>query len=164
METQQKMIIGFMAALVLVAAYLALSNAPAKPADTTAAEGILNSSVAFGKGLGAYVYSFTETSNGYSTSYTLTKSADARMARIQNPLSVKYVYYLQNDTILCVSYSGAQACTSVKDDPRMENYLESISVKFFNDSMIQRNIDAKVTLSSTRRSPRQAPVLSPARP
>jgi hypothetical protein len=142
MESQQKILMAVTIALVVFAIYLVFTTIPApaaKPPDTTAAESILQKAVLFGKGLETYSYSFSETSNGYTTTYTLLKNGDEKEATIKNPLSTKNIYYLKNDTILCISYAGQDACSSVAGNAQMANYLSSISFKYFNDTIISRN-------------------------
>jgi hypothetical protein len=62
------------------------------------------------------------------------------MIEVTNPLSAKKVYFLGNDTILCIKYGGKDACSSVHEVDRVENYINSLEAEFFSASLIDRNI------------------------
>jgi len=143
---QKMVLMGFAAALVLIAIYLALSGASKPEAvvptpnapDTKAAELILGKGIAFGSGLKDYSYSYSEASDGYKVSYILTKFGNESEARILNPLSTKDIYFMDNETILCIQYGTSQACSSVGARDDMKNYLDSIRADYFNDSNIMK--------------------------
>jgi hypothetical protein len=102
----------------------------------------------FGKGETRYTYSFSESSNGYLTTYLLSDSGKERSLSLENPLSSKRAYFLENDTILCVAYSGTEACSSVAGNAEVANYLNSLRAKFLNDTVISRNeMDARYLIS-----------------
>ncbi len=150
MESQQKMLLAVIIVLVAFALFIVLTTAPAapvapaKPADTTAAESILHKAMLFGKGQGTYSYSFSDISNGYNTTYTLVSQGGEREAIVQNPISTKEIYYLKNGTILCITYGDEQGCSMISGNADAENYLNSISADFFNDTIINTN-DADAT-------------------
>jgi len=141
---QKMVLMGFAAALVLIAIFLALSGAGKPQAvlpnqtvpDTKPAQMILSKGITFGSGLKDYIYSYSEASDGYKVSYVLTKSGNESEAKILNPLSIKDVFFLENDTILCIQYGTSQACSSVAARADMKNYLDSIRADYFNDSNI----------------------------
>jgi hypothetical protein len=148
MEYTQKMLLAVIAILVVFALYIAFTTVSPKPADTSAAEELLLRSMLLGKGLDRYTYSFGEISNGYKTSYSLLRNGDERSLSLQNPLSAKSAYFLKNDTILCVAFDNQSACASVAGNQEVANYLNSLMVKFPNDSIIERNdMDARYLLS-----------------
>ena len=114
MEYQQKILLAVIVVLVVFALYIvfttmpAAPTAPAKPPNITAAESILHKAVLFGKGQKTYSYSFSDISNGYNTTYTLLDQGAEREAIVQNPISTKEIYYLENGTILCITYGDEQ--------------------------------------------------------
>ena len=143
----QKMMLSAMAiVLVVIAAYIAVSGAPKPPSmnvtdsapDTKAAEAVLMKGLMFGYGQKDYVYSYGEMSDGYKTAYTLTASGNQSLAQITNPLSEKKLYFLDNDTILCIRFGSKEACSSIKGRDDMKNYMDSIRVDFFNDTLNDR--------------------------
>lgn len=143
----QKMILSAMAiVLVVIAAYIAVSGAPKPPAanetavgpDTKAAEAVLMKGLMFGYGQKDYVYSYGEMSDGYKTSYTLTVSGNQSLAQITNPLSEKKLYFLDNDTVLCIRFGSKEACSSIRGRDDMANYVDSIRVNFFNDTLNEK--------------------------
>ena len=142
MEYQHKLLIAT-GILVVVALYIVMTLPEAEvevTPDNSEAEALLLRSAGFGKGLGDYAYSYGEVSDGYTTSYALANSGDARMAEIGNPLSAKKVYLLENDTIFCISYPTGEAdvCSSVKGDSEMENYVSFVQSKFYSDTNIEK--------------------------
>jgi len=142
MEYQEKSLLLVTALLVVLAVYLTVTAPVAKPAEnvsTRDAESLLMNGLSFGAGQPGYVYAYRELSDGYRTSYVLTRNANESLVEIQNPLSSKKIYFLANDTILCISYGGNESCASVQNEGELSNYLNSLRAKFFNDSTIRRN-------------------------
>ncbi len=148
METQQMVVLFVALVLVGTAVYFIMSaEAPAVEPDVNETdsaalklvEGLLFKGLEFGKGETEYVYSFTETSNDYQVSYVLTKKGNISMLDVENPLSSKEVYFLENDTLLCVNYTD-YVCSSVGKVADVENYLEALEVKFFDDSRIDKDM------------------------
>lgn len=140
MEYQHKLLIAT-GILVAIAIYIVLTLPAAETGpDSAEAEALLLKSAGFGKGLGDYVYSYSELSDGYTTSYALVVNGGEREAEVQNPLSVKNIYILENDTIFCIRYppTDEEICSSVKGDAEMENYVAFIQSKFFSDSNIAK--------------------------
>jgi hypothetical protein len=148
MEYQEKILLLVVVLLVALAVYLTLVAPVAKPVanvspnvSTAAAEDLLLKGLSFGMGQANYVYAYNEVSDGYRTSYVLTKNGNDSLLEVQNPLSTKQVYFLSNDTILCMSYRGNQTCASVQNEQSLANYLKSLRVKFLSDDLIQMNKD-----------------------
>jgi len=140
MEYQQKMLL-LAALLIAVALYLAYTSGPLIAPSSAEAEGLLQTSAGFGKGLAGYTYSYSDVSDGYKTAYTLIDGNGSREITIVNPLSTKKVYLLQNDTIFCIAYPVNETCASVMNDTLMQNYVAFVQSKFFNDTNIA-NADA----------------------
>ncbi len=144
MEYQEKILLLVTALLVVLAIYLTLTAPAAKPpenASTKDAEALLMKGLSFGAGEGSYAYAYRELSDGYRTSYVLTKNGNDSLIVVQNPLSNKRIYLLGNDTILCISYGGGESCASVQNEKDLNNYINSLRAKFFSDDVIQRNKD-----------------------
>lgn len=141
MELQQKAVLLVTIVLIALAVYIVFTTEEAvveKPADSSEAEALLLKGINFGKGLDNYIYTYSEISDGYEISYKLTKKGNRSLIEINNPLSMKKVYFLENDTVLCIDYDGESVCSSVKNQADLENYIESVKVKFFDDSRMQK--------------------------
>ncbi|MFH0737135.1 MAG: hypothetical protein V1827_00630 [Candidatus Micrarchaeota archaeon] len=137
----QKILLFATLILVAVAVFFMLTAPqPPQAADSGEAESLLRMTASFGKGLGGYSYSYTDVSDGYTTSYALSDGA-IRVAEVQNPLSVKRVFLSGNDTVFCIRYppQADESCASIAGDAEMENYVAFIQTKFFNDTIAERS-------------------------
>jgi hypothetical protein len=145
MEYQEKILLLVTVLLIALAVYLTLTAPVAKPAtnitnvSTNGVEELLLKGLSFGTGQVNYVYAYNVVSDGYNTSYVLTKNGNDSLIAVQDPLSTKEVYFLSNDTILCMTYEGAENCASVQNQSLLANYLELLHVQFFNDALIRDN-------------------------
>jgi hypothetical protein len=153
METQEKILLLVAVLLIALALYLTLSAPVVKPVasipnatSASGAEELLLKGLSLGNGQLEYAYAYYVVSDGYNTSYVLTKNGNDSLVVVQDPLSTKEVYFLNNDTILCMTYEGAESCASVQNETFMANYLESLRVLFFNGVVIQTNQDNLVYL------------------
>ncbi len=145
METQEILLLAIVVILAAAAVYIAMTEkapeiVPEPGQDATAAESLLVRGVGFGQGMGDYVQSYSETMDGYVTSYRITRNGEEGLVEIENQLSSKKLFFLANDTVLCISYPDDEVCSSVKDNDEVKNYVRSIEVKFLNDSIIRRNV------------------------
>lgn len=130
------------AVLAVVAFYIVFTTETAQPsADSSAANALLIKSAGFGRGLKDYVFSYTELADGYKTTYVLIRSGNSSLVEIQNPLSMKRVYLLPNDTILCIKYPINETCSRITNNPELQNYINFVKSKFFNDTLIDRAVD-----------------------
>ncbi|MBU0526977.1 hypothetical protein KKE92_00720 [Candidatus Micrarchaeota archaeon] len=132
--------------LVAVAVYFTLTleepqieEPVVEEVDTAGVEELLFKGLEFGSNQKDYVYQYSEVSDGYVLTYTLTKSGNRTLVEIENPLVSKEVYFLENDTVLCTDYLGDEVCSSVLNEDELENYLESFNVKFFDESRISKD-------------------------
>ncbi len=149
METQQMIVLFVALILVAAAVYFIMVAEPSEITDPQendtaqlkVVEGLLFKGLEFGKGKIEYVYSFSETSDDYQVTYVLTKNGNVSMLEVQNPLSEKEVYFLENDTVLCVNYTG-YICSSVKNVAEVDNYIEALNVKFFDDNRIDKDMSS----------------------
>ncbi|MFH1785578.1 MAG: hypothetical protein ABH842_04055 [Candidatus Micrarchaeota archaeon] len=138
----QKIVIMVVAVLAIIAIYFTVAmQQPLIPEDTTAAEELLLKGMRFGLGENDYVFSYTEIADGYKTEYLLEKNYDNRSIVVQNPLSIKRAFFFTNETIMCIKYplTANESCAYVNEDLDLQNYVESLSSKFFNDLIIEKN-------------------------
>lgn len=101
--------------LVVVAAYI-LMTSPATPPTTSAKnstelEALLIKNMRFGEGVPNYQQTYTESVNGFTTTYILTRNDVNRSAEIHTPLSYKKVYLLENGSVLCIKYPSYRSET-----------------------------------------------------
>lgn len=148
METQQMVVLIVALLLVGAAVYFVLTAESPEvvpdgnetdPAQLKLVEGLLFKGLEFGKGEAEYTYSFSRDSNGYEVDYVLSRKGNVSMLEVVNPLSEKQVYFLENDTILCVNYTK-YVCSSVKNVADVENYIASLKVEFFDDNRINKDM------------------------
>ena len=138
MEYHHKLLL-VTAAFVAVALYIAFTSSGPAELDRGEAENLLIRSAGFGRELTDYTYAYSDYSDGFRVAYTLTSSNGSRLMVVENPLSVKKVYLLGNDTIFCIRYAGNESCASVKGDKQMANYVAFAQSKFFNETTIVRS-------------------------
>ena len=136
----QKIMLLVCGLLVALALYFALTApAPPAPKSTDEAEKLLLRAMDFGKGAKDYTYSYDEISDGYRNTYTLVRAGNLSYAELQNPLSLKRVYLMDNDTILCLNYSGENTCGSVARLSDLDNYINFFRSRFLRDDLIDKN-------------------------
>ncbi len=143
MDSQEKLLLGIVIALALIALYITFVQ-PAQPMDESAyALELIKKSVETGKGMDEYYYSYTETSDDYSADYALLLKGGEKMLEIKNPFADKEIYFLDDDTILCESFAGVEVCSSMKNntDSYFVSYLNSLKSVFFSDSAIESEIE-----------------------
>lgn len=143
MEYQEKLLLIVSVLLMVFAIYLAVGGgAPARSAAE--AKALLIKGLEFGLDYTGndvnYLYSYTENSDGYIATYSLAKNGNQSTIEVRNPLSYKKVYFLSNDTVLCIDYQPYdEICSSVQNEQDLENYLESLRVKFLTERIILNN-------------------------
>ncbi|GEM_PF-890930 len=138
MNAIQKTLVILAVLLIAIAAYI--STTKQVETDANIQKELLKKAVEVGKNKSNYLYSYRETYDSYATEYSLLQKNGERMIEIHNPLSVKQVYFLKEDTILCTEFMNKKSCSSVKNNTRadLNNYLLSLQSKFFNDAEIER--------------------------
>ncbi|MGV8085129.1 MAG: hypothetical protein ACP5N9_02645 [Candidatus Bilamarchaeum sp.] len=143
MQTNEKAIVLGLIILVGIAMFYAFTTPKVVPKnnDTTKELELLRKGMAFGENAGDYVYSYNESVDGYQTRYYLVKSANQSTIKVDSPLSSKTAYFLDNDTILCITYPVNQTCTSLNntEDAKMVSYLNSLKASFFSQGQVTRN-------------------------
>jgi len=141
MDYPEKILLAVTVMLMALAAYLALTGGLTPSPSSEEAKALMMKGLEFGAQQTNYIYSFMDVSDGYKTTYTLTKNANERRVDLQNPLSSKSAYFLANDTVLCIRYPPTEneVCSSVQNDSDLTNYMNSLQSNFFNDSVIQRS-------------------------
>lgn len=146
MKDFEKVLIGLIFILVMTAVVLMVLPEKAKN-NQDGEEG--NSSVrdlfmkgsANGLGVRDYYYHYTESSNGHTREYELHKVQNQSMVSIKSPTSQRVLYFLENDTILCVEFNDREECSSVKNDESLENYMGQIQSMLLDDSKIEKTMD-----------------------
>lgn len=140
---ENKLVLLLVLGLVVIAVYLA-ATAPATNLDVddnesnSKAVDLLLKGLSFGKGIANYNYSYLEISNDYELTYKIEVKDDIKSITVQNPISNKTVFFLSNDTILCIDYD-VSVCSTVKNLSELKNYIESLEVKIINDDRIDND-------------------------
>ncbi len=136
MENKLVLIIVF--GLIIAALYLALTAPQVEETVTvdTAARDLILKGLSKQIGVPEYNYSYKEISNDYELTYNVAKKGNLSLVQVTNPLSTKRVYFLENDTILCVDYERS-VCSSTKNQAELDNYIESLRVKLLDDSRLE---------------------------
>ncbi len=144
METMDKILIGASFVLVLAAVFLTLNaqppEVPEPEPDVSATRELFLKAVSIGKGQDNYYYAYTEAFNDFDSTYRLLRKYDESMLEIETVFSTKQIYFLENDTILCVDYMGYSECSSVRDETELESYLDGLEGLFFDDWMIDQTV------------------------
>jgi hypothetical protein len=133
------------AVIALVAVFLALlaasqlmaAPAPAAPNYAAEAEAIYMKGAETGANASAYTYAYTEYSNGFAENYTLEYDGSISSVEVSSILSDRKLYFLENDTILCVDFAGASACSSVKNVSGAAAYVEDMRDRLFDPANIE---------------------------
>ncbi len=144
MNVQDKILVGVAIALIMVAMVITFLPPPQPEEDNLEeVEALIRKAGEFGKGATDYYYSYEEDNDGYRIVYTLHAKGGEKMIEITNPLSVKKLYLLKNDTILCADFMRVSKCSSVLNntDPLLHNYLLSLQRKFFDDENIEKEVE-----------------------
>lgn len=144
MKNTEKILLGIVFVLVITAVALTFmpkgATVPKELPGTGAARQLFINLAMVGYGQDDYYYSYTEKFNDFATTYGILKKGDEGMISIETVFSTKQVYFIENDTILCVQYSGEEACSSVHNETSMENYLESLRLQFFDEGRAEQTI------------------------
>jgi len=138
----EKVLIGIVFILVIVAVALTFlpKSKEVVPEEANMAKELFIKLAGTGYEQDDYYYSYTETFDDFPTTYTMLQKGDEKSISIDNMISSKQIYFLENETILCIQYVGIDACSSVKNNTDMESYLSSIEALFFDDSRIESTI------------------------
>lgn len=141
MKTTDKILIGIAAILVVIALAIVLTKPEVPPSDgenNSLARELFIKAVDIGKGQDRYFYSYIEKENDFTSTYSLLKTQDGRMVGVEGILSKKQIYFLEEDTILCIEYNKwDNVCSSVENESALDNYLDSIDLLFFNDQRME---------------------------
>lgn len=140
MKNQEILLGVILVAIIVAAAYIVFVQPPAVPPSEGPEElELLKKSAGSLSGDGDYYYSYEESQDGYTVVYTLLQKDSERRLGISNPFANKEVYFLGDDTVLCVDFAGMSVCTSVKNntDSYFVSYLDSLNSKFLDDSGLE---------------------------
>ncbi len=129
------------ALLVMYVAYELTLPGPAELQGSAAlAQELYLGGVSFGENASAYTYSYTEYSNGFAENYTLESDGSAASVEVASALSDKKIYFLGNDTVLCVRFLSDMACSSVANETNARAYVESVRSRLFNASAARARV------------------------
>lgn len=131
--------------IVILAVVAVVALLPAKKRD---AEMLFFKSLTVGNGSENYLYEYEEeTVKGFVVKTTLIKQGPTRFAEITTPISKKTVYFLPDDTLMCVEIGEEKACDSFMNETAVQKYLNSVSSLFIDDAKISNEIKIMKTLS-----------------
>jgi len=138
MEIKHMHIVIALTLIFLGAVYFFLEESakPPGPLPEEIAEQLHLSAISLGENSTGYAYSYTEYSDGYPENFTLKSDGSTSLVEIVNPLSKKMIYFTSNGTILCVDFSGKEACSSLANDTITTNYIASMKARLFSKSKI----------------------------
>jgi|GEM_PF-3425864 hypothetical protein len=95
------------------------------------AEALYFQSLNVGKGTVSYSYSYEENLGGYMVKTTLLTDGIRSEAIIESPFAKREVFYMENDTVICVTFAGTKACSSAGNDTALRSYLKGVKGYFF---------------------------------
>ncbi len=98
-------------------------------------------SLTVGKDADSYSYSYIENMGGYVVKTTLLKNGQRYEAILESPLAKREIFYLENTTILCVTFDGYESCSPVENNTKLRNYLKGMKGYFFSNEQFQANND-----------------------
>ena len=125
--------------IFLGALYLFLDEAakPAGPTGADLAESLYIKAISLGENSTEYTYAYTEYSNGYPEDFYIMRESKNSLIKIMSPLSTKKVYYLENDTILCMELlEENETCQSVKNNSITKSYINGMKTRLFSKGKI----------------------------
>ncbi|MFA6530875.1 MAG: hypothetical protein WCT31_04040, partial [Candidatus Micrarchaeia archaeon] len=89
-----------------------------------------------GKNANNYFYQYQEDLAGYKMRTALVQSNGRQMAILETPIAMKKFYYLENDTIMCITFEGREACASLNNQTDVTKYSKWLKQQFFTASGI----------------------------
>lgn len=113
-------------------------------------EKIYLKSLEVGTGAGNYFYQYQEDLAGYKMRSTLVQSGGRQMAVLETPLAMKKFYYMENDTIMCITFEGREACASLYNQTDITKYAKWLKQQFFAPSQIDAQKQMAETLISKK--------------
>ncbi len=123
--------------LALFAASQLMAPPPVAPDYSAQAEAIFMRGASAGENASAYTYAYTESSNGFLENYTLEYDGSISSVEVSSILSDRKLYFLKNDTVLCVDFAGASACSSVENVSGAASYVADMHDRLFNPAAIE---------------------------
>ncbi len=97
-------------------------------------------SFAKGKNTDKYIYIYEDEVDGWVRNIKLVKNGAILFASDEDIFSKNEVYFLGNDTILCVKIQDNKSCGSVRNETIVQPYLATIKNFFFNDKVTEDEI------------------------
>jgi len=137
MELIEKILLAVIVILAAAAMVLSLSPGSQITASSIAESEILFFTMqSFGENFTNYLYIYNESSDNYPITYKIYRYKNDGLIEAKSPLSTKKIYYLQNDTIMCIKFLGNENCASVKAESTLKNYILSMRNRFFDNNAI----------------------------
>ncbi|MBI5228394.1 hypothetical protein HY988_07415 [Candidatus Micrarchaeota archaeon] len=138
MENTEKILLAVTLIVAAFAIYIAYTSSAPKPGpkSTDAALAIVMKAMEFGSDATNYYYSFSQSSDGYTTLYKSEKLGNLSFLSIENPLSKQKIYFTDNDTVICMAYGGPDVCGSGSSTPSLSNYVQSLRAIFLSKDNI----------------------------
>lgn len=118
--------------------FLEAQSRPSGPTGDELAKELLMDAVSLGENASSYSYSYIEYSDGFPDEFTLTSDGKTSSVEVIGPLSKKKAYFLENDTILCITFQGNESCSSVKNESVTSGYMSSLKSRLFSKGKIEK--------------------------
>ena len=147
MEDKEKLILGLAIVVLIIAVAISLPGASNKQNNTATVnpievEGkkIIYDTIRFGYDVDNYTYGFSENVNGYEQQFLLIKNGDDYYVKIDDQIGLKEIYFVGNQTFLCVDYAGRKECSETTNinDSRLAKYYTYLKSRFFDKQMIEK--------------------------
>jgi len=98
-------------------------------------------SLAIGKDADSYLYSYEEDMSGYIVKTILLKNGARYEAIIESPLTKREIFYMENDTFICVAFNKYEECSPVGNNTELRSYLKGIKSYFFSNARFNEDND-----------------------
>lgn len=136
MDTIEKVVLGIIAILAVAAIFLSFVKITNPGKTSSDAEILFFNMQTFGENFTDYSYVYNETSNNFPIVYSLYKHGNTKMIQMESHLSTKKIYFLSNNTIMCLDFLGNEECTEVKNETSLKPYLFNLNTRFFSNNVI----------------------------
>jgi hypothetical protein len=139
----------YVLALVLLVVLIYLASPLLKPTpqvkDKTA-ELLYMRALETGKGKTTYLYSYNESMNGFPLKTTLTVYGGNKFMKQEDLFSTKEIFWIGNDSYVCVTYGNHYACAYANNDSSLKSYVKQLDAAFFDSYRISNDVGDKQLL------------------
>jgi hypothetical protein len=118
-----------------------VNESPGGNALAKQAQELYLKSLEVGNGATDYSYAYEESRDSYVTRTTLVQAGDNKSAVIESPLATRELYYMSNDTLLCVTFEGERVCGPIMNTTEsiVKDYMRAaLGSYFFSDNKINK--------------------------